>query len=189
MSEVKQIRFCGLGGQGIVLAGTILGHAAINDGRWVTGSNSYGAEARGSACRAGVIISDEPAIFPHVIMPDILVAMSQDAYDKYIKDVRMDGGVVIYDEQMVSPEEINGLEQLSFPTTAVATKELGNKLVANMVISGVVVEMTKIVSPNAFISAIEKHIPQRFKTLNLKAADLGFELGRARKYETGDKDQ
>lgn len=188
MGEVKEIRFCGLGGQGIVLAGTILGHAAVNDGSWVTGSNSYGAEARGSACRAGVIISDGPVIFPHVIMPDILVAMSQDAYDKYIKDVRLDGGIVIYDEQMVSPKEITGLEQLGFPTTAVATKEIGNKLVANMVISSIVVEMTKIVSPDALISAIEENVPERFKTLNLKAAELGFELGRAMGHEKGEND-
>jgi 2-oxoglutarate ferredoxin oxidoreductase subunit gamma len=181
MGEIKQIRLCGLGGQGIVLGGTILGHAGINDGKWVAGSSSYGAEARGSACRAEVIISDEPIIFPHVIKPDILIAMSQEAYDRYIKDMGQDGETVIYDEQMVCIEEMSGLRQLGFPASSVATKELENKLVANMVILGIVAEVTRIVSPNALLSAIEKNVPQRFKALNLRAAELGLKLGMAKR--------
>lgn len=181
MGEIKQIRLCGLGGQGIVLGGTILGHAGINDGKWVAGSSSYGSEARGSACRAEVIISDEPIIFPHVTRPDILIAMSQEAYDKYIKDMGRDEETVIYDEQMVRTEEISGLRQLGFPAGSVATKELENKLVANMVILGIVAEVTGIVSQNALLSAIEKNVPERFKALNLRAAELGLALGRAQK--------
>ncbi|MCD5413041.1 MAG: 2-oxoacid:acceptor oxidoreductase family protein [Dehalococcoidia bacterium] len=181
MGEIKQIRLCGLGGQGIVLGGTILGHAGINDGKWVAGSSSYGAEARGSACRSEVIISDEPIIFPHVTRPDILIAMSQEAYDKYIKDMGRDGETVIYDEQMVCTKEISGLRQLGFPASSVATKELENKLVANMVILGIVAEVTRIVSQDALLSAIEKNVPERFRALNLRAAELGLALGRAQK--------
>ncbi|MCL0059567.1 2-oxoacid:acceptor oxidoreductase family protein [Dehalococcoidia bacterium] len=181
MGEIKQIRLCGLGGQGIVLGGTILGYAGINDGKWVAGSSSYGAEARGSACRSEVIISDEPIIFPHVTRPDILIAMSQEAYDKYIKDMGRDGETVIYDEQMVCTKEISGLRQLGFPAGSVATKELENKLVANMVILGIVAEVTRIVSRNALLSAIEKNVPERFRALNLRAAELGLALGRAQK--------
>jgi len=181
MGEIKQVRLCGLGGQGIVLGGTILGHAGINDGKWVAGSSSYGSEARGSACRAEVIISDEPIVFPHVTRPDILIAMSQEAYDKYIKDMGRDEETVIYDEQMVRTGEMSGLRQLGFPASSVATKELENKLVANMVILGIAAEVTKIVSQNALLSAIEKNVPERFKTLNLKAAELGFKLGREKK--------
>ncbi|MCL0058224.1 2-oxoacid:acceptor oxidoreductase family protein [Dehalococcoidia bacterium] len=181
MGEIKQIRLCGLGGQGIVLGGTILGHAGINDGKWVAGSSSYGAEARGSACRSEVIISDEPIIFPHVTRPDILIAMSQEAYDKYIKDMGRDEETVIYDEQMVCTKEISGLRQLGFPAGNVATKELENKLVANVVILGIVAEVTRIVSQDALLSAIEKNVPERFKALNLRAAELGLALGRAKK--------
>jgi 2-oxoglutarate ferredoxin oxidoreductase subunit gamma len=181
MGEIKQIRLCGFGGQGIVLGGTILGHAGINDGKWVAGSSSYGSEARGSACRAEVIISDEPIIFPHVIKPDILIAMSQEAYDRYIKDMGQDGETVIYDELMVCIKEMSGLRQLGFPASSVATKELGNDLVANMVILGIVAEVTRIVSQNALLSAIEKNVPQRFKALNLRAAETGFKLGVAKR--------
>ncbi|GAG94886.1 unnamed protein product [marine sediment metagenome] len=174
MGAVKQVRLCGLGGQGIVLAGTILGHAGINDRKWVAGSSSYGAEARGSACRSEVIISDEPISFPHVIEADILVAMSQGAYDKYIENVESEKGIVIYDDPLVSTKEINGLKQIGIPATNIAATELNNKQVANMVILGIAVGITKIVTKGALISAVEKNVPERFKALNLKAVELGL---------------
>lgn len=172
---IKQIRLCGFGGQGIVLAGTILGHAGINDGEWVAGSSSYGAEARGSACRAEVIISNKPIIFPHVTKADILIAMSQSAYDEYIEDVNQNG-IVIYDEQ-VSINEISHLEQVSIPATSVAVRELNNKQVANVIILGAAVAMTKIVSRDALISAIESNVQAKLQALDLKAVELGFKLG------------
>lgn len=170
-----QIRLCGFGGQGIILAGMMLSHAGINDGKWVAGSNSYGAVARGGTCCADVIISDKPISFPHVIKPDILVAMYSSAYNKYIKD--MEKGIVIYDEQ-VSIKEISSLKQVGIPATMVAVTELNNEQVANIVILCAMAEITRIVSQGALISALEKNIPARFKNLNLKAAELGFKLGK-----------
>lgn len=177
MAEIKQIRLCGLGGQGIILAGTILSYAGINDGKWVAGSSSYGLAARGGACRAEVVISDEPIVFPHVTKADILIAMSESAYNKYIEDVETETGIVIYDEQMVPAKEISGLEHLGVPATSMAIKELNNKLVANIIILGAAVEITKIVTKGALVAAIEKNVPERFKVLNLEAVELGFSLG------------
>ena len=124
MAEIKQIRVCGFGGQGIIIAGTILGHAGVNDGKWIAGSSSYGALARGGPSRADVILSDKPIIFPYLIEADILIALSQEAYDTYIEDVKHNG-VVIYDEQLVSPRDI-GLKQKDIPATNVAIEELNN---------------------------------------------------------------
>jgi len=103
MTGLKQIRFAGFGGQGVVLAGTILGYAAIHDGKWVSGSNSYGAQARGGSARSEVVISEEPITFPHVIRSDILIVLSQSAYDAHITDVAEDGALVIYDDLIVEP--------------------------------------------------------------------------------------
>lgn len=175
MGKIKQIRLCGFGGQGIILAGTILGHAGINDGKWVAGSNSYGAAARGGACRAEVVMSDKPIAFPLVIKADILVAMSQKAYDGYIEDVG-ENGLVIYDEQ-VSINEIGHLEQVGIPATSVATRELNNKQVANIIILGAAVEMTRIVSREALVAAIEGNVQAKLQALDLKALELGFKLG------------
>ncbi len=179
MAEIKQIRVCGFGGQGIILAGTILGHAGINDGKWVVGSSSYGALARGGPSRADVILSDKPIIFPYLIETDILIALSQEAYDKYIEDVKRDSRVV-YDEQLVSPRDITGLKQTSIPATNVAIEELNNKQVANIIILGATVEMTKITTNDALIAAIEETVERRFKDSDLKAVDTGFKLGRMR---------
>jgi len=181
MADVKQIIVCGFGGQGVVLAGTILGYAGINDGKWVAGSSSYGSQARGGYARSGVVISDKPIDFPHVIEADVLVAMSQSAYDKYIECVDRENGMVIYDEPLVSVKEINGLKQIGVPATNIATTELNNKQVANLVILSAVVEITKIVTRDALISAIEKNVPERFKALNLKAVEFGFKWGAGKK--------
>ena len=162
----------------MILAGTILGYAGVSDGKWVTGSKSYGAAARGGACRAEVIISDKAISFPYVTRADILIAMSQTAYDEYIRDVNRENGIVIYDKHTVSISEISHLRQEGIPATKVAVTELENKQVANIIILGAAVEMTKIVSRDALISAIKSNIQAGLQPLNLRAVELGFKLGR-----------
>jgi 2-oxoglutarate ferredoxin oxidoreductase subunit gamma len=177
--SIKQAILCGSGGQGIVLAGTILGQAAFDDGRWVSSTGSYGAAARGGACRAEVVISDTPMIFPYVIAADTFIAMYQTAYDKYIGRVKPGEGVVIYDEEFV-PEEMKGLKYVGIPATRTAIEELNNGMVANVIILSAAVEMTDLVSTKGLISAIEDIIPERLRELNLKAMNIGFRLGRTR---------
>ncbi len=178
MAEIKQIRLCGFAGQGIVMAGTILGYAGINDGKWVAGSSSYGAAARGGTCCSDVVISDGLIVYPHIIKADVLIALSQMAYNEYIKLVNSENGIVIYDERLVSVQEIDKLNQVGVSATDLAIRELGSKQVANIVMLGAVVVMTKMVSKDALISAIDKNVTARFKDLNLKAVDLGFKLGK-----------
>jgi len=174
MVETKQVRLCGLAGQGIVLAGTILGHAGVYDGKWVTGSSSYGAAARGGNCYSDVIVSDQPIVFPHVIRADVLMVMSQKAYDEYLALVDQENGIVIYDKRLVSIQNVDTLRQVSIPATDLAINEVGNKQVANMIMLGALAQITKLVNKNALISAIEQNVAKRFKELNIKAAELGF---------------
>jgi 2-oxoglutarate ferredoxin oxidoreductase subunit gamma len=183
MGLIKQVILCGFGGQGIVLAGTILGQAAFNAGKWVGGTNSYGAAARGGSCSAEVVISDEPISFPYVIEADVLVAMYQTAYNKYIGQVKREGGVVIYDDGFVSPKEITGLKYVSIPATKAAIEELGREIVANIIILSAAVEVTGVVTSDALRSAVEEIIPERVRELNLKALGIGFELGRAKSHQ------
>lgn len=178
MGDLKQIRLCGFGGQGVILAGTILGYAAINDGKWVSGSNSYGAQARGGAARSEVVISKDPIKFPHVIQSDILIALSQKAYDTYSRDVREHGALVIYDDLMVKPHNIEGAQQIGVPATNTAIRELESKQVANIVILGASVAITRIVSRQALVASITETVEERFRELNLKALELGYKLGK-----------
>jgi 2-oxoglutarate ferredoxin oxidoreductase subunit gamma len=179
MAPIKQVILCGFGGQGIVLAGTILSQAAFNDGKWVSSTASYGAAARGGACRAEVLISERPIIFPYVIAADTLIAMYHTAYDKYIGRVKPGEGVVIYDERFV-PKEVEGVKYAGIPATRTATEELNNGMAANVIILSAAVEMTDVVSEKELKSAIEETIPKRLRELNLKAMNIGFRLGRTR---------
>jgi len=178
MNNLTQIRLCGYGGQGVVLAGTILGHAAITDDKWVAGSNSYGAQARGGSARSEVVISHNPITYPHVIKADILIAMSQTAYDAYIQDVAEQNALVLYDDMIVHPRNIPGVHHISIPATKTSIDAFDNKQVANIVMLGASVVITGIVSEKSLISSIETNVGQRFRELNLKALNAGFTLGK-----------
>lgn len=177
MTEIKQVCISGLGGQGVILAGLLLGQAGVIEGKNVAGSNSYGAQARGSGCKSEIVFSDGLINYPHVTIDDILVAMSQGAYDLYSRDVREGSGFILYDEGLVKRREALKVKQLGVPATEYGMKKLKNKQVANIVILGALVERTKIVSPQALQKAIALHVSERFRNLNLKAFRLGMELG------------
>jgi len=178
MTEITQIRLSGFGGQGVVLAGILLGEAGAIDGKHVAGSNSYGAQARGSGCKSEIVLSDGSIDFPHLTTSDILVSMSQGAYDLYCVDVKEDSGLILYDQNLVNPRKDLKVKQLGVPATEVSVKKLKNKQVANIVLLGVLIETLKIVSPKAMQKAIALHVSQRFRALNLKALRIGMELGR-----------
>ncbi|MCJ7685983.1 MAG: 2-oxoacid:acceptor oxidoreductase family protein [Desulfobacteraceae bacterium] len=177
MADIEQIRICGFGGQGVVLAGTILGYAAVLDGKWAAGSNSYGAQARGGAARAEVVISFEPILFPHVIQADVLVALSQGGYDAYIHEVRDEGGMVLYDNMTVRPRSLKGTEQLGVPATFTAVQDFCAKEVANMVILAASVGLVGMVSHRSLKTSLMEQVGERFREVNMKALEAGLRLG------------
>jgi 2-oxoglutarate ferredoxin oxidoreductase subunit gamma len=171
MSRLVQVRFGGFGGQGIVLAGLLLGRAATFDGKFVAGSNSYGVQARGSACRSEVVISEEPIDFPQVTIPDIVAVMSQRAYDLFSRRVAK-GGLIFYDSQFIVPRRRRSVVRV--PATAMALEDIGDKRVANVILLAAVVAKTGIVSQGALLRAIDESVTDRLLELNKKAAALGF---------------
>jgi 2-oxoglutarate ferredoxin oxidoreductase subunit gamma len=177
MAELRQVRISGFGGQGVVLVGTILGHAATKDGKWVAGASSYGAQARGGSARSDVVISDGPIVYPHVTVADVLVVMAQTAYNKYIEELA-EGAIIIYDDEMVAPKPIDKVMQVGVPATAQAIKELDQKQSANIVILGAAAAITGMVTKEALIAAISENVSARFRDLNVKALELGFRLGK-----------
>jgi len=178
MREIKQVRLSGFGGQGVVLAGVLLGQAGASEGKYVSGSNSYGAQARGSGCKSEIVLSDGPIDFPHLVIADLLVAMSQGSYNLYCKDVREGSGLILYDPGLVTPKEGRRVRHIGIPATEVSLKRLKNKQVANIVLLGALIETTGMVSEKAMKRAITMHVSERFQSLNLKALRLGMELGR-----------
>jgi 2-oxoglutarate ferredoxin oxidoreductase subunit gamma len=175
---MTEIRFAGYGGQGIIRSGYIIGKAAsLFDDKFATLNQSYGPEARGGACSAQVVVSDDRVLYPYVTVPHVLVAMSQEGYTKYEPELG-DKGLLLIDEDLVHPKPVRGKIKLhSVPATRFA-EELGNRIIANVVMLGFFTAVTGAVSMEAMREALPGSVPQRFLELNLKAFDKGYDFGR-----------
>ncbi len=177
MSKVRQVRLIGFGGQGVVLAGTLLAHAAIRDGRWVAGSSAYGAQARGGTARYDVIVAEDPIKFPHMISTDILIAFSQKAYDESLSQLSPKGAGIIYDSLLVSPKDLPGVRQVGVPATDRALKDLNNKQTANMVMLAAAAVLTGLTTQESLMEALAENTAPRFLDINREALALGRRIG------------
>jgi len=174
---MTEIRFSGFGGQGIIRCGLIAGKAlALFDNKHSTMTQSFGPEARGSACSSQLVVSDDRVLYPYITIPEILISMSQEAYDKYETELR-DDGILIIDKDLVKPKPLRGkIKMYAIPSTRFA-EELGNRIFANLVMMGFFTAITKIVSPEAMKKALPGLVPDRFLDLNIKAFDMGYDYG------------
>ena len=172
-----EIRIAGFGGQGVVLAGVLVGTAAaVADGRRAVQTQSYGAAARGGGARSEVVVSDDPIVYPRVTHPDIMIAMSEEAMKKYGPDMRP-GGLLIIDSDLVKSPNREDLRLVAVPASNAATQELGRTIVANLIMLGVLVAKTGIVTVAGMEAAIRENVPPKTIDLNLKAFRRGLELG------------
>jgi 2-oxoglutarate ferredoxin oxidoreductase subunit gamma len=173
-----EIKFGGLGGQGVILAAMIVGKAAaLFDKKEATLTQAFGPEARGSACSAQVVISDGRILYPYVQRPQILVTMSQQAYTLFSPALAQ-GGVLLIEEEMVKPEPLPpGAKVYSIPATRIA-EELGRRMVLNIVMVGFFAAVTDVVNVDAIRKAVSDSVPKGTTDLNLKAFDRGFEYGK-----------
>jgi 2-oxoglutarate ferredoxin oxidoreductase subunit gamma len=172
----KQITITGFGGQGVVLAGRILGQAAaIVDKMESTLVQSYGPESRGGACSAQVTIADGPIYFPYIQNPDILVCLSQSGFDKQFATLKADGMLIIEQDLVKAPEE---RDHFAIPCTRFA-EELGNKMMANIIMIGFLTAVTGAVSMDAARDTVAKSVPKATVQTNLKAFERGWEFAQA----------
>ena len=173
------IRLAGFGGQGIVMAGYVLGHAGILDGRSALQTQSYGSESRGGACKSDVIISEGEILELAPSTLDVLVAMSQPALDKYLADLKKDG-CLIYDSGLVKlgnepGESTNGGPYVfGLPATGIAHKTFGRDVVANVIMLGYLAGLIGAASPDSLQKAITESVPPKTVEMNLEAFQEGF---------------
>ena len=174
---MHEIRFSGFGGQGIVRCGLITGKAlSLFDNKHATMTQSFGPEARGSACSSQLVVSDDRVLYPYITQPNILVSMSQEAYDKYETDLDKNG-ILIIDEGLVKSRPArDSIKMYSIQSTRIA-EELGNRIIGNLVMLGFFTAITKVVSAYAMKKALPGLVPDRFIDLNIKGFDRGYEYG------------
>jgi len=172
------VRVSGAGGQGVISTGMLLGEAiAIGDGKTVTQCQSYGPEARGSATRTDIVVSDHEIFFPECNQLDLMLAFTAEAYEKYSPIVKSDG-LTIADEKATESATGPGTT-IRMPFIKIATQEFGKPIVANIIALGFLATYTGIVSIDAIRDAVEdKFSNTKHLEANMKALDRGFELGK-----------
>lgn len=177
MKQNYEIRLSGSGGQGLILAGIILARAAVIDKRKVTQTQSYGPESRGGYSRADVIISDGDIYFPEATNFNCLLALTQEACDKYLFDLRDDGALII-DTTFVKNLAMAAENTYELPFTDIAQEHLGSPISTNILSLSFLVKITKIVSEKSLETSIRETVKPAFVDLNIKAMELGFDLAK-----------
>jgi 2-oxoglutarate ferredoxin oxidoreductase subunit gamma len=173
------LAIAGVGGQGSILAGVILGTAAvIFDNKYATQTQAYSSELRGGFAAAWVIISDQPVEFPRVTNPDILIAQAPDSITRFGQVVKPNG-ILIYDSDMVHETPANIKHRHKVPATSIARNQLQTPMTANMVMLGALCKITGVVSRKALELAIARSVPADKETINLEAFKLGFDQVQA----------
>ena len=169
--------FSGSGGQGVITATIIHAEAAvIYENLNAVQSQSYGAEARGGATRSDVIISDSKINYPKVIQPNVLVCLTQDAYNKFYQIIRP-GGLLVTDTRYVETQKKVDAQQRELPMYDSVMEKIGKPIVFNICMLGAVISMIELVQPESIMKVLESRIPSDFLDLNRQALDLGRALG------------
>lgn len=177
MSNVfrKEVRFSGSGGQGLILDGIVLARAGVLDKYNVTQTQSYGPESRGGSSRADTIISDSDIHFPEAQNLDVLIALTQEACDKFIFELKEDG-LLIVDSSLVKNITVTVGNTFEVPFSEIAMEKLGTDLPMNILALSFMVRISKIVSEKSLETAIKNSVKSAHLDLNMKAMNLGFEL-------------
>lgn len=169
--ERFEIRLSGLGGQGILTLGKIMGQAlALDHGYYVAQTQSYGPEARGGASRSDLVISSRPINYPKTISLDLLVALSQEACNKFFTNLRADGFLVI-DTSLVTQAPTNIYWGLPFTDMA---RKVGLVQTTNIVTLGALTHFIPFMKAAAVRKSLKNTLPAKIIDINLKAFNAGF---------------
>jgi len=180
-----EIRLAGFGGQGIIRAGLMLAMATcIHGDKNAVQTQSYGPESRGGSCKSEVVISDEEIDYPKVVEPDVLVVMSQEAFNTYA-DTLKPNGTLLLDPDMVPRHEIKGKARVFMVPCTKMAEEMGKTIVANVVMLGALLAVTGITNAEAFKNSLLSNIPEGTEKLNLTAFEKGYKYGKKLLEQTG----
>lgn len=174
--EKCRLLFSGSGGQGVITSAILLAEAAVRyESLNAIQSQSYGAEARGGATRSDVIIWDKPILFPKVNQPNILICLTQAAFDKYIYSIRP-GGTLVTDKRFVKDPGLVDARKIELPFYDTVMEKIGKPIVLNICLLGAVVRLIELVRPESVAALIRDRFPKSFHDINVKALDIGVEL-------------
>jgi 2-oxoglutarate ferredoxin oxidoreductase subunit gamma len=171
---VTEIRVAGFGGQGVIMAASVIGKAnCLYEVGFSTMVQNFGPEARGGSCSAGLILSDEPILYPYLTEPQVMIMMSQEAFTKFAPEISPKG-IMLIEQDLVKVTSLKtGVRVYSVPATRIA-EQLGKRMMQNIVMVGFFAAVTGIVSVEALRKAVASSVPGHTRDLNLQAFDAGF---------------
>jgi 2-oxoglutarate ferredoxin oxidoreductase subunit gamma len=176
---VREIRIAGFGGQGVIMAASVIGKAnCIYQEGYSTMVQNFGPEARGGACSAGLMLSNEPILHPYLTEPEVMVIMSQEAFSKFSGEISP-RGIMLIEQDLVRVSNVKtGVRVYAVPATRIA-EQLGKRMMQNIVMVGFFAAVTGLVSVEALKKAVASSVPGHTRELNLQAFDAGFEYGKS----------
>ncbi len=174
--ERCRIVFSGSGGQGVITAAIILAEAAVlYEELLAVQSQVYGPEARGGATRSDVIIADTEIYFPKVFQPNVLVCLTQEAYNKYSPIIRP-GGLMMTDTRFVKTVRKVDARKVELPMFETVIQKIGKPIVFNICMLGALIAITQLVRSDSIMKVLQERIPASFLKMNREALHLGMEL-------------
>ena len=176
---LTEIRVAGFGGQGVIMAATVIGRAVcIHEQKYATMTQNFGPEARGGACSAQVVLSSEPVLYPYVTGTDVSIILSQEAFTKFGGEIRPNG-ILLVEQDLVRVSNLKtGVRVYGVPATRLA-EELGKRMMLNIVMVGFFGAVTGLVSPEALKAAVVDAVPPHTREANVKAFESGYRYGAA----------
>ncbi len=175
--SVKEIRIAGFGGQGVIMAAIVIGKAkCIYQEGYSTMVQNFGPEARGGSCSAGLILSDEPILYPYLTSPEVMVIMSQEAFAKFSPEINSKG-ILLIEQDLVRVSNLKtGVRVYACPATRIA-EALGKRMMQNIVMVGFFAAITGLITTEALKKSVASSVPAHTKELNMQAFDAGVEYG------------
>ena len=170
---------CGSGGQGVLLAGTVLCYAGLKENKNVTWLPSYGAEKRGGLSYCAVVISDDPVLSPVISRPSVIIALDNIGFDTYENTLVEKGMIIINTTLILRGSKRKDARVFPVPITQIA-REMGNVRIANMVALGVYLGKTGVLKIDSAIAALDDVASSKYKDLvmiNKQALEKGFQIG------------
>lgn len=171
----EELRLSGSGGQGIILASIILADIALQTGKNVAQSQSYGPEARGGLCKAEVIVSDEKIGYTKVINPTLLLSLTQESLNKYAQAID-DECLLVVDSSLKVGENVKYKKLYQFPILECAKTKVGKAMTANIVAVGALSKVLGFNDEEMIKEVVLRYIPKGTEELNIKALNEGFKL-------------
>jgi 2-oxoglutarate ferredoxin oxidoreductase subunit gamma len=175
MKDRMELRISGSGGQGVILCSVIIAEAMLMSGKNVVQSQSYGPEARGGMCKAEVIADREEIDYSKIEKPDFLLALTQEAFNRYAPGVR-DDGMIVSDTTLKIPDGIRTKSIIRLPILKTASNVIGNAITSNIVAAGVINALLDIVPEEILEETVLEHVPKQTAGLNSSALKEGANL-------------